>query len=134
METLIKNALGQWSLQDEFLEKAATKPPTFQHGSIVHVNKAVTGKGYEIKEEKQNGEVVTHPNVEYHHIDSKCKGHNGLLRIERSEHKDKDLYHQLKVRHVKRTMRDPVLGTKEHVTEELLPHGEPWKKGEAKEP
>lgn len=131
MEKLIKNNLGQWSITEDPLEKANV--PTFSHGSIIHVNKAKTNHGYEIFEEKPNGEMKRHDNLRYSHLDSKCKEHNGRIRIEDSKDKSKDLYHQMKVEHIHRTTRDSMLGTRSSVHEYLRPHGEPWKKGVKKE-
>ena len=128
MEQLRKNNLGQWSIEEvETLEKANT--PTFEHGSIVHLNKASTGHGYSVIEEKKNGERVHHPDIKYSHLDTKCQDHNGLLRIEDSKHKHKDLYHQMRVEHTHRTTHDSMLGSRSHVTERLHPHGESWRKG-----
>lgn len=118
--------------------KKSIKKPLFQHGSTIHITKAVARKGYGVEEHTANGKKVLHENVPFQTLDSKMnvrprtlkqkEGPKELLRMKDSKHEGALLYHSATVSH---QTKSGAIGKVFHY-ERLEPNGQPHGKGSGK--
>ena len=109
--------------------------PPFQHGSVIHVKKAVTAegktRGYKIHEYTEDGKRIVHDNVNYQkHLDPAMardrdnKAHGWLRRPGDRGRKDAPHFDRAEVQHGNRTSYGAT-GSRESKTMTLHPVGEP---------
>lgn len=117
----------QESIEGRVEELEKSRNHMFTPGSTIHIKKATKGKGYEVHEHHENGDVTNHGSIGYSKIDKRMaqdrEGKSvGLLRMKDSKHKGMPLHHTAEVKHVSVTNASTGSRWKE---ERLHPVGDP---------
>ena len=123
IQELTKSIQKDIASKVEELEKA--KKVLFTPGSTIHIKKATKGKGYEVHEHHENGDITNHGDIGYASLDARMpkgkKNENlSLLRMKDSKHEGVPLHHSAKVKHI--SVQN---GGRKWKEEKLHPEGEP---------